>query len=73
MEIETEDSARDKTPKPQRREGFQYIGELPVGYEYKLFAVEGQVRILAVHQQKTPRGFVIDDDKLIEMDIGANR
>ena len=73
MEIETKDSPRDKAPKPQRREGFQYIGDLPSGYEYKLFAVEGQMRILAVHPKKTLRGFVIDDEKLIEIDIGANR
>lgn len=46
-----------------------YMGDLPDGYDYKLFLVDGEIRILGIHQDKRLIGFVVDKDKLRKIDF----
>lgn len=41
---------------------FNYIGDLPEGYEYKIFQTDNDVKIMGVHPEKEPIGFVISGD-----------
>lgn len=52
---------------------FQYIAELPQGYEYKLVRVEGQIRIIGAAHDKPPIGFILEENhRLIAIDLNVN-
>lgn len=49
---------------------FQHLGELPDGYEYKLYKAHGQVIITGISPDKSPVGFMINaDNQFIEVDV----
>jgi|HubBroStandDraft_6_1064221.scaffolds.fasta_scaffold3205104_2 hypothetical protein len=49
---------------------FQYIAELPSGYEYKLFQIAGEIRILGINPDKKPIAFTLHNTKeLLEIDL----
>lgn len=45
---------------------FNFIAELPSGYEYKLVQVEDQLKVIGVHPEKEPIGFVITSEYKLE-------
>lgn len=49
---------------------FQLIAELPEGYEYKIFQVNGDIRIMGAHRNKEPIAFKLEERKrLVQIEL----
>jgi hypothetical protein len=48
---------------------FKYVGELPIGYEYKIIQTEYIIKIIGVAYNKSPIGFILNGTSLEKIDI----
>ena len=49
---------------------FQFIAELPSGYDYKIFQIGGESRIVGAASDKPPIGFILHNTKeLLKIDL----
>lgn len=44
---------------------FQFIGELPEGYEYKLFQTGNDLKIVGVAHDKAPIAFMLKNEHIL--------
>lgn len=52
---------------------FQYIAELPEGYEYKIIRVMGEIRFIGVAHDKPPVCFMLQEShRLVAIEINEN-
>lgn len=51
---------------------FKFIGELPAGYEYKLIQTEYIVKVIGVHKDKPPIGFILNGTDLEPIELEPN-
>ncbi len=52
---------------------FQFIAELPMGYEYKIIRTYGQIRIIGAAHDKPPIGFILEEQhRLVAIPINEN-
>lgn len=52
---------------------FQFIAELPEGYDYKIVRVNGEIRIIGAASDKPPIGFVLQEQhRLLAFDLNIH-
>jgi hypothetical protein len=48
---------------------FKFIGELPDGYEYKLFQTDEWLKVIGVSLDKEPIAFIVHEDRLEKIEL----